>query len=147
MSRETLELLTKETLELLTNRKSITDFRGSAWVYAFWLLVKRLWISTVLNLADGSTNAALALVAQVVDAAVLCGKIFYISRIHICMHVHIRLSTQGWSCMRSPSTTGPPISPSPLAGVCVCVCARACVCVCVCSVPMQMAVCVCVCVA
>jgi len=49
----------------------ISDFRGSSWAFAFWLLVKRLWISTILNLADGAPNAALAFAAQVVDTGLV----------------------------------------------------------------------------
>ena len=50
------------------------NFCASTWAYAIWMLVKRLWITTTLNLFDGKTNAVLALTVQFWDT----GLLFYL---------------------------------------------------------------------
>ena len=52
----------------------------TAWAYSLWLLVKRLFLSIVLNALDGSANAILALVVQCVDTIVLLYSRPYINR-------------------------------------------------------------------
>ena len=47
------------------------DFCGSFWAYSIWVLVKKLWLTCVLNMFDGIANAALALVVQFVDTILL----------------------------------------------------------------------------
>ena len=49
----------------------ISDIVGTAWIYSAWLLVKKLWLTFVLNSIDGVANAVLAIIAQVVDTTAL----------------------------------------------------------------------------
>ena len=52
----------------------------AAWAFSLWLLVKRLFLSIVLNVLDGSANAILALVVQFVDTILLLYSRPYINR-------------------------------------------------------------------
>ena len=58
----------------------VQDFCMAAWAYSLWLLVKRLFLSIVLNVLDGSANAILALVVQFVDTILLLYSRPYINR-------------------------------------------------------------------
>ena len=58
----------------------VGDFCMGAWIYSVWLLVKRLLISTVLNLVDGALNALLSVAIQFVDTGLLLYMQPYIDR-------------------------------------------------------------------
>ena len=49
----------------------LQDFCVGAWAYSMWLLVKRVWLSGVLNSFDGYFNAILSLAIQFMDTGLM----------------------------------------------------------------------------
>lgn len=88
----------------------ISDLVGSSWIFSAWLLVKKLWLTLVLNSLDGLANVVLAIIAQVVDTgALLYLRPFVDRKIDITEIVGGLLNLLAFIAISLPTILGPDI--------------------------------------
>jgi len=55
----------------MRTHRLIGDFKGPAWFYCIWVVVKKLWISASSNMIDAQLNAGISLANAAADLALL----------------------------------------------------------------------------
>jgi len=49
----------------------ITSYAGGMWMFAVWVLFKRIWMSATVNMTDGRLNAAMSLGFMIFDSGII----------------------------------------------------------------------------
>ena len=49
----------------------ITSYAGGMWMFALWVLFKRIWMSATVNMTDGPLNAAMSLGFMICDTGII----------------------------------------------------------------------------